>query len=74
MRVSPVGIGPRDPWTNLAPPGVLDNTPDGYRDGEAEINGSHNNEAQVTAVSQLAAGDEILEPVPCPDEHTDGED
>jgi hypothetical protein len=72
-RVFPVGIGPGDPWANVFR--VRDNDPGGHRDGEAEINGSQNNEAPVTAVIQVVAGgDELPESLPSPQERTDGED
>ena len=49
--VSPVGVGPGDPWVNLFRLGVLDNTPNGQRDSEKQINGGQSNETPVTAVS-----------------------
>jgi hypothetical protein len=73
--VSPVGVSPGDPWVNLAQQGVLDNTPNGQRDGEKQINGGQSNETPVIAVSQVAAGsNEIFALLPSPRDCANGED
>jgi hypothetical protein len=73
--VSPVGISPGDPWANITPHAVRDDTPSGQRYGETKVDGSQNNETPVTAVSHVASGgDEIPELLPPLHEGVDGED
>ena len=73
--VSPVGVIPRDPWTDHTPHGVCDNIPGCKREGEAKIGGSQSDEAPVAAVSHVASGSkdipELLSPL---QEDTDCED
>jgi len=66
-RVSPVGVSPGDPWVNLQYRTVNDYSPEGYGDGETEVDGSQSDKTPVAVVSQFCVGSddihELLSPL-----------
>ena len=61
-RVSPVGISPGYPRSNVTPQDVSNDGPDGEGNGETEIDRGQSDKAPVTAVRQVGVGgDEIPE-------------
>jgi len=73
-RVSPVDVSPGDPWVDLLPHTVKDDTRKGDRDGDTIVDGSQSDETPVAAVSHVCVGsDEIPELLSPPHEGTDGE-
>lgn len=59
-----MGVSPGDPWGRIRGD-AHDDSPDGYGDGEAEIDGGQYDETPVAAIGQVGVGaNEFLELLP----------
>lgn len=57
-----MGVLPGDPWTNITPQNVADDTPSGEGNGDTEIERGESDKTPVTTVGEIGIGsDEVPE-------------